>query len=392
MRYLFAGLCLSACLAACAPVTPVAPVAPVMTAAPAAPAPAAPDTSAPPGAADARPWQARISPATQNIDSYESMRPAIRASLNHLAGKPAEDTAMLAGNVALTYGQLRTTLERLDSLLPELDRNPSRLAEHFVWITADADALLTGYFEPWVEASLTPHPNYPHPLYRSPGKGRKPSRAAIDFEGALKGKGYEIAWAKSLIDVFFLQVQGSGRLLLPDGSTKNVVYGGSNGHKYVAVGRVLVERGDITEEEKSMQRIRRFFEEHPDKVREVLSKNPSYIFFRLAEKGPIGGMGVVLTPFVSAATDPSVLPYGTVMAVDAMLPGFPEGSPPERFTGLLLAQDTGCMQGHHVDLFCGAGHKAAYLAGKMKDTAAIRVLVAREALTPGQAAAIGAAP
>jgi membrane-bound lytic murein transglycosylase A len=388
MRYLFAGLCLSACLAACAP---AAPVAPVMTAAPAAPAPAAPEASAPPGA-DARPWQARISPATQNIDSYESMRPAIRASLNHLAGKPAEGTAMLAGNVALTYGQLRTTLERLDSLLPELDRNPSRLAEHFVWITADADALLTGYFEPWVEASLTPHPNYPHPLYQSPGKGRKPSRAAIDFEGALKGKGYEIAWAKSLIDVFFLQVQGSGRLLLPDGSTKNVVYGGSNGHKYVAVGRVLVERGDITEEEKSMQRIRRFFEEHPDKVREVLSKNPSYIFFKLAEKGPIGGMGVVLTPFVSAATDPSVLPYGTLMAVDAMLPGFPEGSPPERFTGLLLAQDTGCMQGHHVDLFCGAGHKAAYLAGKMKDTAAIRVLVAREALTPGQAAAIGAAP
>jgi len=388
MRHL-AGLCLLAALAACAPTPPVQPAD-----VPASPV-AAPVGALGPGAVssdDQRPWHVRLSPATQSIASYESMRPAIRASLTHLAGKPESGTAMLVGDVVLTYGQLKTTLERLDSLLPELDRDPSRLGEHFAWITADETALLTGYYEPWLEASLTPHPGYPHPLYRSPGKGRKPSRAAIDFGGALKGKGYEIAWAKSLIDIFFLQVQGSGRLLLPDGSTKNVVYGGSNGHKYVAVGRVLVERGDITEEEKSMQRIRRFFEEHPDKVQEVLSKNPSYIFFKLAEKGPVGGMGVVLTPYVSAATDPSFLPYGALLAVDAMLPGFPEGSAPERFTGLLLAQDTGCMKGHHVDLFCGAGHKAAFQAGHMKDTAAIRVLVAREALLPGQAAAFGGTP
>jgi membrane-bound lytic murein transglycosylase A len=91
-------------------------------------------------------------------------------------------------------------------------------------------------------------------------------------------------------------------------------------------------------------------------------------------------MGTVLTPYVSAATDPSVLPYGTLLAVDGPLPGFPEGNPPERFTGLLLAQDTGCMQGHHVDLFCGAGERAAFQAGHMKGTAAVRVLVAREAL------------
>ncbi|NDY56137.1 transglycosylase [Desulfovibrio sulfodismutans] len=386
MRYFVAGLCLMAALAACSPTSPVQPAdtPPDVPRTAAVPAPAPSD--------DQRPWHVRLSPATQSIASYESMRPAIRASLTHLAGKPESGTAMVVGDVALTYGQLKTTLERLDSLLPELDRDPTRLAEHFAWVTADEQALLTGYYEPWLEASLTPHPNYPHPLYSSPGKGRKPSRAAIDFEGALRGKGYELAWAKSLIDVFFLQVQGSGRLLLPDGSTKNVVYGGSNGHKYVAVGRVLVERGDIAEEEKSMQRIRRFFEEHPDKVQEVLSKNPSYIFFKLAEKGPVGGMGVVLTPYVSAATDPSFLPYGALLAVDAMLPGFPEGSAPERFTGLLLAQDTGCMKGHHVDLFCGAGHKAAFQAGHMKDTAAIRVLVAREALTPGQAATLGARP
>ncbi|QLA18576.1 MltA domain-containing protein [Desulfolutivibrio sulfoxidireducens] len=371
MKHLAAGLCLLAVLWACAPspsVTAPAPATPAVAAVPATPA------------ADGRPWQERISPATQNIAAYESMRPAIRACLTHLAGKPPGDTAMLVGNTVLTWGQLKTTLERLDSLLPELDRDPTLLAAHFTWITADENALLTGYYEPWIEASLAPHPDYPHPIYRSPGKGKKPSRAAIDFGGALRGKGYEIAWAKSLIDIFFLQVQGSGRLLLPDGSTKNVVYGGSNGHKYVAVGRVLVERGDIAEEEKSMQRIRRFFTEHPEKTQEVLSKNPSYIFFKLAEKGPIGGMGTVLTPYVSAATDPSALPYGTVLAVDGPLPGFPEGGPPERFTGLLLAQDTGCMQGHHVDLFCGAGERAAFQAGHMKDPAALRVLVAREAL------------
>jgi membrane-bound lytic murein transglycosylase A len=388
MRYFVAGLCLMAALATCSPTSPVQPA----DTPPAVPHTAAAPAPAPGPSDDQRPWHARLSPATQSIASYESMRPAIRASLTHLAGKPESGTAMVVGDVALTYGQLKTTLERLDSLLPELDRDPARLAEHFAWVTADEHALLTGYYEPWLEASLTPHPNYPHPLYRSPGKGRKPSRAAIDFDGALRGKGHELAWAKSLIDVFFLQVQGSGRLLLPDGSTKNVVYGGSNGHKYVAVGRVLVERGDIAEEEKSMQRIRRFFEEHPDKVQEVLSKNPSYIFFKLAEKGPVGGMGVVLTPYVSAATDPSFLPYGALLAVDAIVPGFPEGSAPERFTGLLLAQDTGCMKGHHVDLFCGAGHKAAFQAGHMKDTAAIRVLVAREALTPGQAATLGAMP
>lgn len=373
MKRLAAGLCLLAALAACAPHPATTPAASPVAA-------PAPSQASSPASADDRPWEKRLSPATQYLSSYESMRPAIRSCLTHLAGKPADETAMLVGGTVLTWGQLRTTLERLDSLLPGLDRDPGLLAAHFTWITADEDALLTGYYEPWIEASLTPRPDYPHPLYRSPGKGKKPSRAAIDFGGALKGRGYEIAWAKSLIDVFFLQVQGSGRLLLPDGSTKNVVFGGSNGHKYVAVGRVLVERGDITEEEKSMQRIRRFFTEHPDKVQEVLSRNPSYIFFKLAENGPVGGMGAVLTPYVSAATDPASLPYGTLLAVDGLLPGFPEGAPPERFTGLLVAQDTGCMQGYHVDLFCGAGERAVFQAGHMKNAAAVRVLVAREAL------------
>lgn len=332
--------------------------------------------SPPPAPEPDKPWNERLRPATQNLTSYAALAPGIDDCLRHVSRKPAAAVALDQQGLTLTYGQMARTLGLLRASLADLDRDPALFNRLFSWVKIEPAALFTGYYEPLIPASPVRAPGYEAPIYANPGKNRKHTREAIDYKGALSGRGLEIAWAKNPLDVFFLHVQGSGRLVYPDGSTRNVLYDGSNGHRYVGLGRVLVEEGHIAEEEKSMQRIRSFFTEHPEKMRQLMPRNPSYIFFKLADDGPNGAMGTKLTPWVSCAVDPSFFPYGTLLAADARLP-LPGGGT-ERFTGLLLAQDTGAMRGSHVDLFCGSGQKAEFQSGYMKDTATLYVLMARE--------------
>jgi membrane-bound lytic murein transglycosylase A len=187
------------------------------------------------------------------------------------------------------------------------------------------------------------------------------TRREIDTEKLLQDK--PIAWTRSLVDVYYLQVQGSGRMKLPDGQVRHVLYAGKNGHEYVSLGKVMLERGLLSKEEMSMQSIRRYLAEHPGQVEELLNTNPSYVFFRLAADGPLGAMGRTLTPMVSMATDSDFLPLGSIVAVDAVLPGTTDGS-----TALLaLAQDRGgAIKGSRLDLFCGAGPQAEFLAGHLQ--------------------------
>ncbi|AGW14817.1 MltA domain-containing protein [Megalodesulfovibrio gigas] len=325
---------------------------------------------------------ATLDPRTQHKPSYAAMAPAIQESLKYLASKKPGDVAAMAGTTSITWGQLVRTNQELLALLPALDQNKSLLLQRFQWLELAPGTLMTGYYEPLVEASPTPRPDYPWPIYKAPPNLKSsiwPTRNAIDFQGALKGRRLELAWAKDLIDVFFLHIQGSGRLRYPDGSMRNVLYAGSNGHPYYAVGRALIEQGYATKEEMSMQTIRRLFKEHPHKVQEWMSLNAKYIFYRLDDgpvSDPVGAMGRPLMPRVSAAVNRDTVPLGSILALDALLPGY-QSPRPEPFSGIVLAQDTGTMRPNHFDLFMGFGEQAADQAGRMQQEATAYLLLAR---------------
>lgn len=311
----------------------------------------------------------------QGLISWTEFAPALKRSLRYVRLRPDEQRA--AAWPGEDWRCLESTLEHLLELLPRLDAEPELLLSEFAWHKVEPDVLLTGYYEPFLEASLTPHPDYPHPIYAQPPwlEPGDPALARASIQqGALAGRGLEIAWAKDPVDVFFLHIQGSGRLLLPDGSQKHVLYAGSNGHEYVSLGRELIERGYASREEMSMQKIRQILAEYPQQRETLLALNPKYIFFNLGDDGPFGATGAELTPMVSCAVDKDYIAMGSVLAVSGELP---QGARTPRITGLLLAQDTGTMERNHLDLYCGSGPDAAALAGRMKGRAAAWVLVSR---------------
>jgi membrane-bound lytic murein transglycosylase A len=345
----------------------------------------------------------RLNPASQGLRSWTDLEVPLLRSLAFAEKKPGCGLAVNTHGLKLTWGRVQKSLRLMLSLLHDLDRDPDLLAKKFQWLRIRPQTLMTGYYEPSLQASLTPDPAYPYPLYGPPPdllkadlgafhhrwKGQTliyrmtedgiepyPDRDAIDYKDALAGEGAEIAWTKDPVDVFFLQIQGSGRLVLPDGSVRHILYAGKNGRPYVSIGRVLIKRGLVPAEGMSMQAIRKFIDDHPDMAREILSRNPSYVFFRLADDGPLGASGAILTPEVSLAVDRSFIPMSGLLAVNAQVPSV---SGPRTLQGLGLAQDTGgAIQGNHVDLFCGAAEEAAHTAGSLKTDAVLHLLLARE--------------
>jgi len=345
--------------------------------------------------------------STQGLSSWRDLEPGLKGSLAYASAKPAGAAAVDRPGLKLTWGALRQTLEDLLAALPFLDDDPALLAQVFAWYPLEQNTLVTGYYEPLLEASLEPDPNYPYALYGPPsdllvtdlgefhsrwkgqklfyrmGKnGIKPyhSRGDIDFHGALKGKGAELAWVKDRVDLYFLHIQGSGRLILPDGSIKHVLFANKNGRELAMLGRTVINRGYLTRDEASMPRIRSFVQQNPKLAQELLSADQSYVFFRLADKGPYGSMGNILTPMSSIAVDRSLVPLGAALAMSVPLPA-PKSGGPARLSGLMMAQDTGgAIVGNHVDLFCGAGAYAEFVSGRMKNPGQLHLLVSRRAL------------
>ncbi|MCL6607688.1 MAG: MltA domain-containing protein [Geminicoccaceae bacterium] len=267
------------------------------------------------------------------------------------------------------------------------------------WLASDrgqSEGLVTGYFEPVLEGSRRPDARFRHALHRRPDdlvtvelgrfdptlegrriagrveKGRLVpyfTRAEIDA-GALAGRGLELAWVADPVALFFLHVQGSGRIALAEGGTLRVGYADQNGHPYRAIGRDLVEMGALTREAVSLQSIRAWLAAHPERTFELLHKNPSYVFFRelaLPEDapGPPGAQGVPLTPGRSLAVDRRFVPLGVPLWLDTTAPA-PEGERPLR--RLVVAQDVGgAIRGPvRGDVFWGSGPEAEYTAGHMK--------------------------
>jgi membrane-bound lytic murein transglycosylase A len=280
------------------------------------------------------------------------------------------------------------------------------LEQNFVpFAAADNDrpeGLFTGYYEPELRGARAPDARYRVPLLGRPAdlvtvdlalfkpewKGQRitgrldngtlkpyPTRAEIEA-GALRNAKSEIVWVDDAVDAFFLQVQGSGRVVFDDGSVLRVGYAAQNGHPYVAIGRELIARGALTRETVSMQSIRAWLAANPDQAASVMNLNPSYVFFRKLEgDGPLGSEGVVLTPGRSLAVDRAFLAMGLPVWLDAEDPL----DPAKRLQRLVIAQDTGgAIRGPvRGDVFWGHGTEAAERAGRMRSAGRYWILLPR---------------
>lgn len=234
------------------------------------------------------------------------------------------------------------------------------------------DGLLTGYYIPVIEGSLERSADYPWPVYGVPTDLQKGvsyfSREEIGA-GALAGKGIEVAWVSDPVALFFMQIQGSGRLQLPDGRMEVLQYAAQNGHGYTPIGRVLADMGEIPLEDVSLQTIRDWLHQHPDRADEIMNQNESYVFFKpvQTEDMPKGAQGVPLTPERSLAADASIMPYGLPVFVQTEAAHPEEGQ--QSFQKLLIVQDTGgAIKGPmRGDIFFGQGEAAEQKAGLQKN-------------------------
>ncbi|MDN3566085.1 MltA domain-containing protein [Paeniroseomonas aquatica] len=260
--------------------------------------------------------------------------------------------------------------------------DPRAFFEHWFRPVPLGTGLLTGYYEPELRGAQAPGGAYQVPLHALPPAGplRLLDRAAIEA-GGLAGQGLELVFVDDAVDAFFLQIQGSGRIRLADGQVLRLGYAGRNEHPYRAIGRSLIARGAIAREAMSMQAIRAWLAAAPPaEAAALLRENPAYIFFRPildlpAEAGPIGTLGVPLTPGRSLAVDPAFIPLGVPVFLATRDPV--DGTPVRR---LVVAQDTGgAIRGPaRGDLFWGWGEAAAARAGLMREEAGMVVLLPRD--------------
>jgi membrane-bound lytic murein transglycosylase A len=336
--------------------------------------------------------------ANDNLDeALEVFRRSSHEILTHGTGflRPAK------------HGGIRSSwLETCGAALKAVDARhffESRFRTYRVRDTQRPEGLFTGYYEPEVEGSRVPSSTFSVPVYRRPpdllafppdvrtryglgsgriaAGGRAPYFTRMEIEqGALKGQGLEIAYLRDWADAYFIHVQGSGRVRLEDGSTMRLTFDAKSGLPYTGIGSLLVECGALAREDVSMQAIRGWMTAHPDKAQLLMWENQSFIFLREAELkdpglGALGAQHVQLTPRRSLAVDRSEWMLGTPIWLDVEVPLGEEGTMP--FRQLLIAQDTGsAIRGlSRGDVFWGFGEEAGRIAGSMKSSGRMTVLL-----------------
>ncbi len=267
-----------------------------------------------------------------------------------------------------------------------------------------SDGMITGYYGPELLGSRIPTEEYRYPLYSQPEsmviidlddiypelskyrlRGRIIGNRVVPFfereeidNGDKPLAGQELFWVKDPVELFFLHIQGSGRIRLPDGELIMVNYANQNGHPYRSIGKLLLERKAMTRDQMSMQNIRRWVEQNPEAGKQLLAENPSYVFFRELSpefKSPPGALGVPLTALRSVAVDPHTIPLGAPVFLSTTFPGteYP-------LQQLMVAQDTGgAIKGQvRADFFWGMGHDAGEIAGRMKQDGRLWVLLPKD--------------
>jgi len=305
-----------------------------------------------------------------------------------------------AAHLIVSLEAFKTFLEKDPSTKAFNDFIKSRFIVYRAAGNEDEEVLFTGYFEPTFDGSLQKSSAYPYPVYSKPNdlleinlsafsdqyKGHKRligmvndsnnrvvpyySRGQINSIENFHTRSVPVVWLKSRIDRFFLEIQGSGRVVLDQEEILRVHYAGSNGNRYRSIGRYLIEKNEILKENMSMQAIRTWLEFHPQRVDEVLHHNESFVFFQKEEGGPYGSLGVEVTALRSIATDAGLFPKGALCFMQAQLPDKININPLkewEKASLFVLNQDTGgAIKGPaRADLFCGNNNYAEFTAGHM---------------------------
>lgn len=335
-----------------------------------------------------------------SVDTVFEAIPALRKSCEKF-GRKSDSQAIGPNGIGGTAGDWKAICTHAYSL-PDGDHAKARsffeayFQPYLVSDMGDEDkpaaGLFTGYYEAGLRGARSQGGAYQTPLYKRPKdlvlvglgqfksqwRGKRlagkledgklvpyASRSEIET-GKLRGKKLELVWVDDPVDAFFLHIQGSGRVQFADGSTMRVGYDGHNGHDYTSIGRILIDRGEVSKEEMSMQAIREWLSAHPQQGQELMRENESFIFFReLKDDGPIGAQGVALTPGRSLAIDKRYMSLGIPM----WLYTFTDPISSDPISRLVITQDTGgAIKGVvRGDVFWGFGKKAAERAGKMKE-------------------------
>ncbi len=323
-----------------------------------------------------------------------SLKTAIAQSLAALRPKNGAESIAF-GKERVPVARVRDSLTAFLALLELHTDLRLALARDFAVYRVTAPVLFTGYYEPVLNGSLVRTARYRYPLYRRPddlvevnapaslaeGAGEKRygrmvngkplpyfSRAEIDGQGALVGKRYELVWVDDPVARFFLHIQGSGQIHLPDGKRLRVGYAGTNGQPYQSIGKLLLDQGKLHPGETSALAIRRYLQAHPDEQDAIFFHNQRYVFFQFASDGPRGSLGVPLTAGRSLATDPKIYPPGALGFIHGRRPviGQHEEVTWQEFSRFVLFQDTGAaISGWgRADLFWGSGSEseAGYMA------------------------------
>lgn len=387
-----------ALLAACATPPATKPArAPDALACPPAPASSCPTPVAPPTppTAEAR---GRLAPAAwQDLPDWgrEPLRPSLVAFLRSCAALEKQEA----------WNGVCASARALGADVPERELRAffERHFEPHQVLNADdsATGMVTGYYEPLLRGSRTRNGRYRIPLYGVPPdllvidlaslhpdlkhrrlRGRLEGNRVVPYHsrgqidnGAAPLGGQELVWVDDAVEAFFLHIQGSGQVQLDNGERMRVGYADQNGHPFRSLGRLLIDRGELPAERASMQGIKDWAQRNPQRVQEFLNANPSYVFFRELPRdlpGPLGALGVPLTPERSIAVDPRVIPLGVPVWLATTWPN--TATPLNR---LMVAQDTGgAINGAvRADFFWGFGDAAGSQAGRMRQGGMMWVLL-----------------
>jgi membrane-bound lytic murein transglycosylase A len=360
----------------------------------------------------------RSSPVFADDMAYDGLAHSLRKSLAYLQKIPI-DRQFAFGKDRYTTGHLIRSLQYFMDFVqsrPPTDELEEFIRTHYrvyrsVGRNGRGEVLFTGYYEPHLKGRLSRSEDYRFPIYARPKDlisidlslfnekyaGERIiarytdqqvlpyyDRREIDSNGALEGDTEVLAWVEDPVDLFFLQIQGSGKIYLEDGNVLNVHYHTSNGRPYRSIGKLLIDKEKITVAEMSMQKIREYLNNHPAEIEEVFNYNPSYVFFKIEPDGPLGNINVKLTPGRSIALDRRIFPKAALCFIEAEMPVVDSAGRIQnwrRFTRFAMNQDTGgAIRGPgRADIFWGNGPYAEIAAGHLKHTGKLYFLV----LKPG---------
>jgi membrane-bound lytic murein transglycosylase A len=346
--------------------------------------------------------------------TYNGLEDSILQSLSYLNKIPADRQFIFGEDQYSTEHMIKSLQQFLDYIQTRPSRQDLKgfiQSDYRIYRSVGRDGkgevLYTGYYEPLLLGSLVRSEQYRFPIYTRPRdlitidlslfhkkfKGEKIigrytdqsvvpyyDRSEIETDGVLEDKAEVLAWAKDPVDVFFLQIQGSGKVQLDNGDVFNVHYQTTNGRPYRSIGKLLIDEEKISVTDMSMQKIREYLHNHPNEIDAVLNYNPSYVFFKIEPNGPLGNINVKLTAGRSIALDRRIFPPAALVFIETEKPLIDDAGQIQswqRFSRFALNQDTGgAIRGPgRADLFWGNGPYAEIAAGHLKHTGRLYFLV-----------------